>query len=153
LTDERAPLRVVAGAPRPRQAGRAILRDRDGRVLLIHFVLPNMTFWATPGGGVEPGETLLAAAQRELMEELGIAVELEGPVHTAVGIFEFEGELIENTDNFFAGRWDGAPHLLGATETESAALVEARWWTIQELESTREDFFPRDLAAVVKRLS
>ena len=31
-----------------------------GRVLLIHFVLPNMTFWATPGGGVEPGETLLA---------------------------------------------------------------------------------------------
>jgi hypothetical protein len=38
-------------APRARQAGRAILRDAAGRVLLIHFVLPNMTFWATPGGG------------------------------------------------------------------------------------------------------
>ncbi len=94
-------------APRPRQAGRAILRDAHGRVLLIRFVLPNMTFWATPGGGVEPGETLLQAARRELKEELGIAVELEGPVHTAVGIFEFGGELIENTDNFFTGRWDG----------------------------------------------
>jgi 8-oxo-dGTP pyrophosphatase MutT (NUDIX family) len=138
--------------PRPRQAGRAILRDRDGRVLLIRFVLPNMTFWATPGGGVEPGETLLAAAQRELMEELGIAVALDGPVHTAVGIFEFEGELIENTDSFFAGRWDGATHLLGATETESAALAEARWWTAEDLEATREDFFPRDLVAVLRRL-
>jgi 8-oxo-dGTP diphosphatase len=53
-------------APRARQAGRAILRDADGRVLLIHFVLPNMTFWATPGGGVEPGETALEAAHREL---------------------------------------------------------------------------------------
>src|SRR6201994_3477268 len=139
-------------APRPRQAGRAILRDRQDRVLLIHFVLPNMTFWATPGGGVEPGETLLQAAIRELQEELGIRVALEGPVHTAVGIFEFEGELIENTDNFFAGRWDGEPKLLGATETESAALTEARWWTLEELDTTQEDFFPRDLAAVMRRL-
>lgn len=138
--------------PRPRRAARAILRDRDGRVLLIKFVLPNMTFWATPGGGVEAGETLLQAAVRELGEELGIAVALEGPIHTAVGIFEFEGELIENTDHFFHGRWDGTPRLLGATQTESAALTQARWWTIAELECTQEDVFPRDLAVVVRRL-
>jgi 8-oxo-dGTP pyrophosphatase MutT (NUDIX family) len=129
------------------------LRDTRDRVLLIHFVLPNMTFWATPGGGVEPGETLLQTAQRELKEELGIAVELEGPIHTAVGIFEFQGELIENTDNFFTGRWNGEPQLLGATETESASLVEARWWTLEEVETTREPVFPRDLAAVLRRLS
>src|SRR5665213_1957374 len=83
--------------PRPRQAGRVILRDDQNRVLLIRFVLPNMRFWATPGGGVEPGETLLEAARRELKEELGLEVKLEGPIHTATGIFEFEGELIENT--------------------------------------------------------
>ena len=138
--------------PRPRQAGRAILRDKTGRVLLILFVLPNMTFWATPGGGVEPGETPLAAAHRELQEELGIAVALEGPVHQAVGIFEFEGVLIENTDNFFAGRWDGVPRLIGATETESAALTEARWWTMEEVEQSRDAIFPRDLAQVLRRL-
>ena len=138
--------------PRPRQAGRAILRDKTGRVLLILFVLPNMTFWATPGGGMEPGETHLAAALREVREELGIDVTLEGPVHRAVGIFEFEGVLIENTDHFFAGRWDGIPQLAGATETESAALTEARWWTLDELEQTREAFFPRDLAEVLRRL-
>ena len=139
--------------PKPRQAGRAILRDHQNRVLLIHFVLPNMTFWATPGGGVEKGETLLQAAVRELREELGISVALEGPVHTATGIFEFEGVLIENTDHFFAGRWDGIPQLSGATEAESAALTEVRWWTVEEIENTREDIFPRDLAAVVRRLT
>jgi len=138
--------------PKPRQAGRAILRDDAGRVLLVHFVLPNMTFWATPGGGVEPGETLLAAAIREVREELGIDVTLEGPVHRAVGIFEFEGVLIENTDNFFFGRWNGTPRLIGASETESAALTEARWWTIEELETTQESVFPRDLAAVLRQL-
>jgi 8-oxo-dGTP pyrophosphatase MutT (NUDIX family) len=143
---------MTAAAPKPRQAGRAILRDTQGRVLLIHFVLPNMTFWATPGGGVEPGETPLAAAHRELQEELGIAVALEGPVHQAVGIFEFEGALIENTDIFFAGRWDGVPHLSGATESESAVLTEARWWTMEKVKQSREAIFPRDLADVLRRL-
>lgn len=138
--------------PKPRQAGRAILRDKDGRVLLIHFVLPNMTFWATPGGGMEEGETPLAAAIREVREELGIEVTLEGPVHKAVGIFEFEGTLIENTDHFFTGRWDGIPRLVGATETESAALQEVRWWTLDEIERTHDAIFPRDLAQAVRRL-
>jgi 8-oxo-dGTP pyrophosphatase MutT (NUDIX family) len=94
----------------------------------------------------------LQAAHRELQEELGIAVALEGPVHRAVGIFEFEGALIENTDNFFVGRWDGVPHLMGATQTESAALIEARWWTLEDIEKTREAIFPRDLAQVLRRL-
>ena len=137
--------------PKPRQAGRAILRDDAGRVLLIRFVLPNMTFWATPGGGMEPGETPLAAAIRELHEELGIEVALEGPVHRAVGIFEFEGVLIENTDHFFTGRWNGTPRLIGATESESAALTQARWWTLDEIERTDEAIFPRDLAEVLRR--
>jgi 8-oxo-dGTP diphosphatase len=138
--------------PRPRQAGRAILRDDQNRVLLIRFVLPNMIFWATPGGGVEPGETLLQTANRELDEELGIAVKLEGPIHIATGIFEFEGELIENTDHFFHGRWNGTPRLSGITASESAVLTQARWWTMEELETTGEAFFPRDLAAVLRRL-
>ncbi len=60
--------------------------------------------------------------------------------------------MIENTDHFFHGRWDGIPVLSGITASESAALTEARWWTVEELESTRDDVFPRDLAQVLRRL-
>ena len=126
--------KILNRVPRPRSAGRVLLRDDQGRVLLIRFVLPSsraegMTFWAAPGGGVEAGETLLEAARRELQEELGIAVPLEGPIHTATGIFEFEGELIENTDHFFHGRWSGTPRRTGVCTRCSLRSTAAPIWT------------------------
>jgi 8-oxo-dGTP diphosphatase len=142
--------------PVPRQAGRAILMDAGGRVLLIHFAMPRgdeiYTFWATPGGGLEQGETALAAAKREMLEELGLGLALHGPVHTAVGIFEYDGMMVENTDTFFLGRCDVPPALQGATDNERAALLALRWWTPDEIENTGEDVYPRDLAEVVRRL-
>jgi len=51
-----------------------------GRVLLVkraHEPLQGM--WNLPGGGVELGETLVAACAREVQEETGLAVEV-GPV-------------------------------------------------------------------------
>jgi 8-oxo-dGTP diphosphatase len=139
-----------------RQAGRAILMDSSGRVLLSHFAMPRgddiYTFWATPGGGLEQGETALAAAKREILEELGLGVALHGPVHTAVGIFEYDGVMVENTDTFFLGRCDMTPALQGATDNERAALLALRWWTPAEIENTGEDVYPRDLAEVVRRL-
>jgi len=143
--------------PAPRQAGRAILLDGGGRVLLIHFAMPRAdevyTFWATPGGGVEPGESALAAAKREMQEELGLSLALHGPVHTAVGIFEYDGVMVENTDTFFLGRCDVTPALQGTTDNERAALLAVRWWTPDEIENTSEDVYPRDLAEVVRRLT
>ena len=142
--------------PVPRQAARAILMDGGGRVLLIQFAMPRggdvYTFWATPGGGLEPGESAMAAARREVLEELGLSLALHGPVHTAVGIFEYDGVMVENTDTFFLGRCDVTPVLQGATDNERAALLALRWWTPDEIENTGEDVYPRDLAEVVRRL-
>ena len=83
---------------------------------------------------------------------MGLGLALHGPVHTAVGIFEYDGVMVENTDTFFLGRCDVTPALQGATDNERAALLGLRWWTPDEIENTGEDVYPRDLAEVVRRL-
>jgi len=60
---------------------RAAVFDGEGRVFLVkHSYLAG---WHFPGGGVEPGETLLAALTRELREEGNIAL-TDSPVFHAI---------------------------------------------------------------------
>lgn len=51
---------------------------RDGRVLLARRTQPPSTagHWEPPGGKVEPGETDSEALRREIMEELGVSIEV-----------------------------------------------------------------------------
>jgi ADP-ribose pyrophosphatase YjhB (NUDIX family) len=65
----------------PRIRVSALLRWR-GRILLCRQEKPGKEYWLLPGGGVDSGETLVEALQRELEEELGIEYEfpIEGPI-------------------------------------------------------------------------
>ena len=68
----------------PRIRVSAILRWR-GRILLLRHQKTEGEIWLLPGGGVQIGESLVRALQRELWEETGlfpegVEVPLEGPV-------------------------------------------------------------------------
>lgn len=65
----------------PRVAAAAVV-IREGRVLLIKRAHdPSRGMWAVPGGSVQPGETLQAAAERETREETGLIIKAGEPIH------------------------------------------------------------------------
>ncbi|CAN5400356.1 hypothetical protein BH09PAT4_BH09PAT4_00680 [soil metagenome] len=51
-----------------------VITNRAGKVLLIHRNTPELTQWELPGGKLEPGESFMAAAVREVHEEARVRV-------------------------------------------------------------------------------
>jgi ADP-ribose pyrophosphatase len=66
----------------PRAAVGAVVIE-EGRILLVKRKYPPQKGkWAIPGGSVNLGETLQAAAEREVMEETGLIIKTKEPIHT-----------------------------------------------------------------------
>jgi 8-oxo-dGTP pyrophosphatase MutT (NUDIX family) len=143
-----------------RLAGRVLVIDAGGRVLLLHGfdpARPQEPYWFTIGGGAEPGESLAEAAARELFEETGIsadAAELGEPVWHEVSEFSFDGTSYRQEQDFFELRIGSAVVMTNGLEQEEAAIIDGhRWWTVAELEGTTEVFYPRDLPRLLRELA
>jgi 8-oxo-dGTP pyrophosphatase MutT (NUDIX family) len=137
-----------------RPAARGVCLDRDDRVLLLHWHdrVSGQDLWEPPGGGLDPGETPLRAARRELTEETGLpgaavqdlAVEVERD-------FTWLGVRYVKTESFFLARFaTSRPQVTpGAlTEEEREAYLGCLW--TRELPTAVE---PPTLATVIQRLT
>lgn len=66
----------ITGLTRVRAAAGAVIRDEQGRVLVVRPTYKNE--WELPGGSVEPDESPLSACRRELREEIGFVPPIGG---------------------------------------------------------------------------
>lgn len=143
--------RVAGGALTSREGHIARLRERvgsdliivpsvsvclwdDQRLLLAHH--PATGVWSTPGGAVEPDETVSAACMREAKEELDVAVDVEG-VAAVLGPDEIvypNGDRTAYVTTAFACRSADAP------QPDRIELDQLRW--VREADVTSMNIAP-----------
>jgi len=115
---------------------------RDNRVLLIQRgKAPSRGLWSIPGGSVELGETLQAAAEREIREETGLLIRAREPVFTfdvihrdETGRIRFHYVIIDLMADYISGELHPGDDALNA-----------RWVSSQEIKDLNLSEMTRQL--------
>ena len=103
---------------RPRRSGvKCVLTDGDEVLLVRHTYGPRA--WDLPGGAIKRGESPVAAARREMTEELGISID----DWRALGVVMVTGE--HRTDSVRCFQADAPTRELTIDEGE---IAEVRWF-------------------------
>jgi 8-oxo-dGTP pyrophosphatase MutT (NUDIX family) len=146
----------VLDGPYTRRSARVLVVDENDRVLLLRFRAPTSAGWVTPGGGVEPGESLPQAAARELREEIGLATtptSLGQPVAATAGHDELGGVTgLYREDFFFLRVATHTVDIRGQTPHERSEHAGHRWWQLTDLTTTDDLVYPHGLAPLLADL-
>ncbi|MGW6283294.1 GNAT family N-acetyltransferase [Kribbella sp. NPDC055071] len=142
--------------PRLRPAARGVVLDAENRILLVRFEFPSGPLWATPGGGIEPGESVIEALRRELREEIGLEVVADPPHlwHQEV-VAEGHATGYDGVINdYYLIQVEAFTPVAELTEAELEAenVFGHAWWTLADLQSHPAHFAPRALPALIQQL-
>ncbi|MEV5966845.1 GNAT family N-acetyltransferase [Kribbella sp. NPDC051952] len=147
---------VELSLPRLRPAARGVVLDASDRILLVRFEFDSGPLWATPGGGIEAGESVVEGLRRELREEIGLEVVGE-PAHLWHQEVVAEGHAAGYDgvlNDYFLVRVDDFTPAAELTEAELQAenVHGHAWWTLAELEAREGRFAPRSLPTLLRKL-
>lgn len=139
-----------------RASVRVVALDERGQILLFRTRSPSYPelgqWWELPGGGIDPGESYVDTAVRELREETGLVTTLVGePTWTRTATFKIGGARRVQDEVVVTARVAGvAPPIdVGAQlDYERDAYVDSRWWRLADLPA-HERYYPGRLAELL----
>ncbi len=100
-----------------------------------------------PGGGLDSGESFEDAAHRELVEEVGCSVVLGPYVWFRRHKHEWNGRPADQYERFFVAH---AESLVVEPQHQDGYISRHRWWTLEELKLSKEEFAPRAVARLLQ---
>ena len=123
-----------------KRIGVAVIRNERGEILIDRRPAQGAFggFWEFPGGKIEPEETVAACIQREISEEIGIAIEVGEHLITIDHAYtQFRITLIAHTCRYLSG------------EPQPIECEEIRWVKLEEIEQFT---FPKANAQIIEAL-
>ncbi|MFI6323283.1 NUDIX hydrolase [Nonomuraea sp. NPDC050556] len=140
-----------------RPAARIVCLDAEGRVLLMHWRdhVSGRRLWEPPGGGIDPGETSLEAARRELAEETGLpGSAVQDRFVRVERDFVWLGVRYTSTESFYVARFEESRPVADPgelTEEERHTYLGYAWFAPDDLPGDVVE--PPELLDVIARLT
>jgi len=135
----------------------AVVRCNDSVLMVRRGRSPGKGLWALPGGFLEPAETLLQSALRELQEETSLGLLPSSMEHAlqAVKVFDhpqrsLRGRTITHAHYFDLGRRNQMPEV-HASKNDPGECQEVKWIELSKLAEMEEELF-EDHGAILRAM-